>query len=150
LHERALPAAALLCRIKSLVFTALAGLFASLPATQARRCFAVVERRKAVHPALAHIEDRLGEPISNRQLAALCAMTEDRFIRRFRDEVGQTPAQFVLERRVATAAQRLLFTDDPIDAIAERSGFANRFHFSRIFAARMGAPPAAYRRKGRA
>jgi len=50
---------------------------------------------------------------------------------------------------VEAAAQRLLLTNDPIEGIAEACGFANRFYFSRVFARRMGAAPAAYRRAGR-
>ena len=35
-----------------------------------------------------------------------------------------------------------------IDEIADRCGFANRYYFSRVFAQRMGRPPARYRSEG--
>jgi transcriptional regulator GlxA family with amidase domain len=43
------------------------------------------------------------------------------------------------------AADLLLRTSLSIDEIAERSGFANRYHFSRVFAQRMSHPPARFR-----
>ena len=43
------------------------------------------------------------------------------------------------------AAELLAHTDLTIDEIAERCGFANRFHFSRVFAQRMVEPPGRYR-----
>ena len=64
----------------------------------------------------------------------------------FRERVGCTPAQYVLERRIAAAAQDLLFTNDSIEQIADRLGFANRYHLTRMFTRRVGIPPAAYRR----
>jgi len=72
-------------------------------------------------------------------------MSEDHFIRRFRECVGQSPAQYIQEQRVARAAQRLVFTTESIDAIAAATGFANRFYFSRVFTRHMGTSPAAYR-----
>jgi len=58
----------------------------------------------------------------------------------------ELPAQFILERRVSKAAQQLIFSTDSIEQIAERLGFLDRFHFSRMFKARMGTPPATYRK----
>ena len=100
-------------------------------------------------PAVEHIETHLAGDLGNEALAAVCGMSEGHFARVFREELGQTPARFVLDRRIAHAAQRLVFTDDTIDAIAADAGFADRFHFSRAFARRMGLPPARYRKSER-
>ena len=64
-------------------------------------------------------------------------------------QIGQTPAQYVLERRITFAAERLSFSEDSIERIAEVCGFPDRFYFSRMFVRRMGQPPAAYRRTSR-
>lgn len=60
-----------------------------------------------------------------------------------------TPARYVVERRIAAATQELVFTQDSIERVAARLGFANRYHLTRVFTRRMGIPPAAYRRKAR-
>jgi len=103
---------------------------------------------RPVLPALRAIHDRYAEPLDNARLAALCHMSEDHFIRRFRDAVGATPARFLARRRLAVATQRLLFTEDSVERIAAEAGFRDRFYFSRVFARAAGTPPAAFRRPG--
>jgi AraC-like DNA-binding protein len=73
-------------------------------------------------------------------------MSENHFIRRFRQAIGLTPASFIQQKRLAAAAQLLLYTDESIDAIALKTGFSDRFYFSRAFRRAMGRPPATYRR----
>jgi AraC-like DNA-binding protein len=99
-------------------------------------------------PALRRIENKLADPASNTELAERCGMSEDHFIRVFQKCVGQTPARYALERRVGFAAERLVFSDDSLDAIATQAGFSNRFHFSRVFTRVIGVPPARYRKLG--
>lgn len=102
-----------------------------------------------IQPALERIEDRFAEPPRNRDLARLCHFSEDHFIRKFRKILGMTPAEYGRERRVAIAAEWLTETNRTLEDIAESAGFTDRFHLSRILKARLGLPPAAYRRMHR-
>jgi len=61
----------------------------------------------------------------------------------------QTPAKYVQERRVAAATEKLVFSEATIDQIAEETGFANRFHFSRVFTQIMSVGPGTYRKRQR-
>ena len=149
LAERTLSTPALLCQVKAVLYQALAVTFTTLPADRVTRCFGLASRDEPVVLALRHIEDFLVEPLANAALARVCGMGVDHFIRRFRAHVGQTPAQYILERRVAQAAQRLLYSSESIAMIAESCGFPDRFYFTRVFTRRMGLAPAAYRRNGR-
>jgi AraC-like DNA-binding protein len=99
-----------------------------------------------IGPALECIDRRLSQPPANPELARLCHLGTDRFIRQFRLIVGMTPARYGLERRVALAAQWLTATSRTVEEIADCSGFTDRFHFSRVFKALLGMPPVAYRR----
>ncbi len=101
-----------------------------------------------VAPALRLIEERTGEGMApdNAELAAACGLGARQFLRRFGEAVGLSPGQYALERRVALAAEALARGSETVDEIAARLGFADRFHFSKAFRARVGAPPAAYRR----
>jgi hypothetical protein len=45
----------------------------------------------------------------------------------------------------AAAADALVSTQHSIEEIAQSCGFANRYHFTRVFSQRMGCPPARYR-----
>ena len=138
-----------LCEVKSLLYRALASLLAELSPEQHARCSRYLLSRTAVTPATEFIDANLAEPLSNAELAHVCHVSEDHFIRVFRQALGQTPAQYILDRRVSAAAQRLIFSKDSVDAIAEATGFSDRFYFSRVFAKRMGSPPAAYRKVDR-
>lgn len=150
LRRQTMPAAAIRCEAKAVLYRALAVAIAALPAALAARCEGLAGRSGPLAPALQAIEESTHLPIANAVLARRCRMSEDHFIRRFRALVGQTPARYVLERRVARAAQRLLHSDDAIEAIAEAHGFPDRYYFTRAFTRLMGVPPATFRRAKRA
>lgn len=135
------PQAVTLCRAKAAVYAAMAAALAALPADEAL----LLTAPAWLVPALRRIEEHPGEEHGRAKLAQCCHMSEDYFGRLFRESVGCTPAQYVLERRIAAATQALIFTNDSIDQIADRLGFANRYHLTRMFSRRMGIPPAAYR-----
>jgi AraC-like DNA-binding protein len=103
------------------------------------------DAERQLRPVLRYIDAHLDEPLENARLAAFVHASESHFIRMFRRVVGCTPARHVQERRVSRAAELLERTNLTIDEIAERCGFANRFHFSRVFAQRMVEPPGRYR-----
>ncbi|MBA3686382.1 MAG: helix-turn-helix transcriptional regulator [Planctomycetes bacterium] len=142
--------AAVLCQAKALAYLVLSAQMRALPVQTASRALQLMEGDGAMAPALHLVDERLGQPLPNRLLAQACGISLDRFLRRFRDEIGQSPAQYVRDRRVAVGAQRLLYGDETIDDIARACGFGSRYYFTRVFARRMGIGPAAYRRKGTA
>jgi AraC-like DNA-binding protein len=129
-------------RAKAAVHLAVAGAF-ELDAEPAGLGEDATERQ--LRPVLRYIDTHLDEPLDNSRLAALVHASESHFIRSFRRLIGSTPARHVQERRVQRAAELLAGTVLSIDEIAERCGFANRYHFSRVFAQRMAAPPGRYR-----
>jgi AraC-like DNA-binding protein len=141
--------AAALCRCKSLLYWAFTDLMTQLPKEKAQLCDQAMASQQAVQPAVRYIDDHYNATISNTDLAAMCHMSEDYFIRRFRECVGQTPAQYVQERRISEAAKQLIYTQNSIDQIAHDTGFGNRFYFSRVFNKHYDMGPAAYRRRQR-
>ena len=102
-----------------------------------------------VSRALEFIENNFATELNNAVLANLCGLSQDHFARRFREITGETPGQFIRRRRIAIASQELLFSQAGIDEIAARTGFCNRFYFSRVFNSEMGMPPAAFRKMTR-
>lgn len=131
---------------KAAVNSALVEVLDALDDAAAARLSTVLSGEARLGPALRRIDAELARPLRVAALARLCGFTEAHFSRCFRAALGQSPAQYVLERRVAAAAQRLVLSDEPIDRIADDCGFPDRFYFSRVFTRRMGVPPAAYRR----
>ncbi len=80
-----------------------------------------------------------------RTLARASGVGEKPLNAAFRAAMGVSAAECVRERRIARAADFLLSSDWTIDRIADEAGFPNRHYLSRVFAARMGVAPAAYR-----
>jgi AraC-like DNA-binding protein len=136
------------CRAKALVYEALARYLSAVLPDAAERLVAQAAVLEPVAPALEYIETHLAESLAVADLAARCCLSPDHFARRFRACLGQTPVAYVQARRVALAAQRLLFSDDSMEAIAESYGFGSRFYLTRVFTRVMGVPPAAYRKTG--
>ncbi len=90
--------------------------------------------------------ERLHEPLDVATMAAHAGVSPRTFARRFREETGTTPLQWLLSRRVQEARRLLEETDLPIDAVAWQAGFGTaaslRDHFRRATA----TTPTAYRR----
>ncbi len=101
-------------------------------------------------PALEQMERRLEQPLYNDSLARACALSKDHFIRVFRRYFGQSPAQYLITRRLERVCRLLSHGDEPIDDIAVRCGLNDRFYLGRVFRRRLGVTPAAYRQRMRA
>lgn len=96
-----------------------------------------------------YVEAHLHEPIRLDDLAAALKLSVFHFSRRFKRATGQTPHQFVMDRRVERAC--VLLTDPrqrdrTIASIAQECGFANPSHLGRHLRRVVGMTPSAFRR----
>ena len=130
---------------QSLVGQALDELCASLPTEKLRRLTSARLDEGRIAPVLHYIESHLDRRLNNLVLARIAHQSKGRFIREFGRVVGQTPARYVVERRIAAAAERLAFTSESIEHVAGAAGFANRFYFTQVFTRLMGISPGKYR-----
>lgn len=105
-----------------------------------------VDKRAEVARVLQAIEAEPGRFNEASQLAEFAGMSLRNLQRHFQTATGQTPSQYLNEARLREAARRLVRTEVSIDQIATDLGFADRFHFSRLFRTFTGTPPAAFRR----
>ena len=98
-------------------------------------------------PHLDWILSNLDKPHTVSTLANRAHMSARTFARRFVEETGRTPMQWVTDQRVLYARRLLEETDLDIDRVSDRSGFGNatllRHHFRRI----IGVTPSDYRRR---
>ncbi|WP_405636228.1 helix-turn-helix domain-containing protein [Streptomyces sp. NBC_00056] len=88
---------------------------------------------------------RLAEPLTLAELAAHDAMSVRTYSRRFREETGLTPIQWLTQRRVDRARELLEQTDHTVDRIAAEAGFGTGASLRAHFQAGLGVPPGAYR-----
>lgn len=132
-------------RLKALVHLSISGAVANIPDDRALRFLRITEGQQELLTVLHFIEEHLDQSLNNAQLAEIGQTSESRFIRRFREATGRTPGRYVQDRRLRRASELLVSTDRAIEEIAQVCGFANRYHFTRVFSQRMGCPPARYR-----
>jgi len=102
-------------------------------------------RSSIVSHARAWALEHLDEQITLDSLARACAVSRRTFTRKFREETGISPMQWLLEQRVQRACELLETSDRTVDRIATEAGFgtgaAMRLHFRQT----LGVTPQQYR-----
>ncbi len=100
-----------------------------------------------VEIVLAHLNQRFREPITVASLAAFVALSPSRLAHLFKEQVGASLMETLLQVRLRQAAQLLEFTALNAGEIAHEVGFHSPFYFSRQFKTYYGRSPTAYRRQ---
>jgi transcriptional regulator GlxA family with amidase domain len=90
--------------------------------------------------------DNMAEDLTVDRLARKALMSSRTFARRFRDDMGTTPAAWLNRQRILRAQQLLETTDLGFETIAQRTGFGTaavmRHHFLKV----LQTTPTSYRR----
>jgi len=96
-----------------------------------------------------YIEENLSETLSLQTLASRVSLSPIYFHRIFCEYFGDTPARYVLGRRIAAAQMALLRNDITIAQIAADCGFSSQSYFSSKFRQMVGHSPLEYRQEMR-
>lgn len=94
------------------------------------------------------MRDRLAEPLTLAELAAVAGLSPFHFLRSFKAAHGATPHQMLMALRLLQAKQRLA-AGQPAAQVAAAVGLADQAHLTRAFSARYGVTPARYARQVR-
>jgi transcriptional regulator GlxA family with amidase domain len=94
--------------------------------------------------------DHLCEPLTLAHLAQHAHMSVRTFTRRFREEVGTSPQQWLTHQRVDAVRHLLESTDLPVEQVAARAGFGTAAAMRLHLHTAIGVSPTAYRRTFRA
>jgi AraC family transcriptional regulator len=94
---------------------------------------------------IEYINERLGEDISLTDLANNLGMSQYHFSRLFKQSMGMTAHNYLVEQRVKRAQELLTQTELSIVDIANECGFANPSHFARCFRQQRGMSPTQFR-----
>jgi AraC family transcriptional regulator len=102
--------------------------------------------RSNLRRVLAYIDGNLDRDIRLQELAILADLSVFHFARSFRESVGSTPHQYIVNMRVQKAKTLLTLPEWSIQQIASATGFADGGHLSKIFRKSTGVSPTAWRR----
>ena len=100
-----------------------------------------------IKEALNYIEQNFQNDITVEGIAAFCGLNRTYFGRIFKDTVGKSPQQFLLNYRMTKAAELLKQTTLSISDIGNAVGYPNQLHFSRAFKNVFGISPREWRNK---
>lgn len=129
------------------IYALLLELLAELPEQQ------IETENRAIDPrlrkALRLIDDLPPRRLSNNTIARAVNMATSSYQHLFRKQIGVSPQKYVLMMRMERARWMLKTAAASIPEIAAELGFADRYHFSAVFARYNGISPAAYRKQNR-
>lgn len=100
----------------------------------------------AVRRAVDFIHKNFGRPFTGAEVAAAAAISPSHLRARFRAAMGVSMTEYRDSLRMRSACEMLksgLFTPKEV---AYELGYSDVYHFSKIFASRIGIPPARYAR----
>jgi AraC family transcriptional regulator len=96
---------------------------------------------------MKHIQDHYAEPIALEALSKMAAMSKYHFIRTFKQSLGLTPLQYLIDCRLRHSVR--LMTEDVnanLTEIALAVGFVDQAAFIRSFRKRFLMTPGEYRK----
>jgi len=96
---------------------------------------------------LNYVENNIGDELNNTVLSQQAKMATNAFTRLFTEEIGMPPQKYVKKKRIDKACILLHHSPWSIDKVALETGFADRYHFSRIFKMIAGLSPAKYKKE---
>ncbi|MFC4500444.1 MULTISPECIES: GlxA family transcriptional regulator [Streptomyces] len=103
-----------------------------------------------LEPLLAWLEDNCGRDLTLDQIADRAGMSTRTLNRRFREQTGTTPLQWLHRARVRRAQYLLETTPYAVERIATQAGFGSPTAFRERFRRVVGTSPQGYRRSFRA
>lgn len=98
-----------------------------------------------VAEALRYIERHCLEGIAPRDVAAAVRRSPSHLTTALKQATGRGAGDWIVAGRMAEARRLLLHSDERVEIIAERVGYADPTHFIRMFRREHGATPAAWR-----
>lgn len=107
------------------------------------------EMAHKINTIASYIHTHYTEPISLEQLSEHFSISDCYLSRKFKEVLGFPLIQYIQMTRVRGAQWLLLTTDQSIQDVAERCGFASFSQFNRVFDKYCGVSPRTFRKMGR-
>lgn len=98
-----------------------------------------------IKEAINYIEQNFQNDISIEDIAAVCGINRSYFGKIFRNSIGRSPQEFLMNYRMVKATELLKLTSLSIAAIGSAVGYENPLHFSRAFKTIYGISPREWR-----
>ncbi len=102
-----------------------------------------------IKEAINYIEQNFQNNISIEDIAAVCGINRSYFGKIFRNSIGRSPQEFLMNYRMVKATELLKLTSLSIADISSAVGYENQLHFSRAFKNIYGISPREWRNQNK-
>ncbi|NME68783.1 helix-turn-helix domain-containing protein [Flammeovirga aprica] len=104
-----------------------------------------------LHPRIVKVIEFINQEyhrvIDNAELADFINMATNSFTRFFKENMHLSPQEYIKNVRINKACYLIENADLSFDFIAQKVGFSDRYHFSKVFKSVKGIPPAQYKKQ---
>jgi len=100
-----------------------------------------------VAQGVSYIRQNLAASVTNDSIARVCGVSRTLFQKRFRESMGQSIREFILEKRLERALLLIRSSDITLADAAERSGFKHQEYLGQIVKRRTGQTPGQIRKE---
>jgi FixJ family two-component response regulator/AraC-like DNA-binding protein len=104
---------------------------------------------ESVSRTIDHLSRHYDEDLTVESIAEITEISASHLAHLFRSEIGMSVRDYLTRVRVTIAQDLLAHTDEKLESIAARLGFADTSHLAHVFQRITGKPPGAYRRSPR-
>jgi AraC-like DNA-binding protein len=105
----------------------------------------IVSQDTRIMKVLHYIRENMDKKIFIRELSALCYLSDDHLTRLFKQEMNDTPIDYINRKKIEKAQQMMVLDNLPIKDIACSLAFENISYFNRLFKQIVGKTPTQYR-----
>lgn len=98
-----------------------------------------------IQEAIHYMEQNFQNDISIEEIAAVCGINRSYLGKIFRNSIGRSPQEFLMNYRMVKATELLKLTTLSIADIGTAVGYGNPLHFSRVFKNIYGVSPREWR-----
>lgn len=100
-----------------------------------------------VNNAKTYFNNNYNQDINIGKYARSNNISANWLIKKFKEITGISPLQYILNLRMTTAKNLLLYSTNNISEIAIKVGYPNAMYFSRLFTKRFGSSPLNYKKE---
>jgi AraC-like DNA-binding protein len=106
----------------------------------------IVKNKSRIGFVVDYIKKNLHQKLSIDSIAKMAYVGKSNFFKMFKDELGTSPNEFILQERI-NRAKELLASQNSIKETAYQTGFSDANYFTRVFKQLVGVTPKSYQDK---
>ena len=100
-----------------------------------------------IYSMLSFIHSHYSEKLTLEEIAGAASISTRECLRCFRNSIGQSPMEYLIDYRINESKKMLENTELPITEVALRTGFNSAAYFSKLFHRTCGKTPNSFRKE---